>query len=547
MKHLLQTHLLHKLKENRHLMLGIAFLFALTIYSPLTVHAESSFFDRNYDNFDPYVGDYFGMISDFSSSIQIEADNSSYGVDWSKPVEEIYYYYHQYANFTWYTNSNKTSVYYYTTRNNFYRDTFKNTNGDFYYFAPAISQYDDIYFLYKYDPKTETGVRTKIPSEKDIFDFEYYDYVSPSEKDIRLFSPRKTSGYFEKIYSASRFGVIFNENSADKYDSYEIVQFQGTNLPVFSSQLAAYNFFTTGDKDGLLNESTAQNKDIGYLEGLDFDKKYVYQGQDMPSEIYESFTWKDTHDYDDTYKVEVSYRIRAQTRPYGIFSGPVTRPIMDYMSEFYLLEPCKYNDLKYEIEYMKDIAPTVKEYTDTLPSFGFTKATSIQYCFRIYYHNEKSGVKYYGPYAIYRNKSDNLFSGEIGNNEFVYGDYDSDGNIVIDENKPPIFIGRPNIGSGNSKEEAEEDLNNSKDPNKPTDPNNPNSGDSSFPEWNGEFSWEYITQIFDWIFNSIKNFFLAMGQFPSFISAVFPFLPDAVSSFIASALLIAIMLRILGR
>lgn len=542
-------YILYSLKDKYHLIrLGIAFLFALTLYSPLTSYASSNIFETDFENDRPSPDDTNKLLSSLSSSMPIESDNMCYGLDWTKPVDVIYYY-DQFTTYsTFYTNNSKSKVDYTREYHYFIKNVIKNPDNSIYYFAPPISQYDGRYILYKYDPSTGIGTAAKFSTESSyqkILDI--YFYPSSPDRNITYSNFRVSSDLISFITPSSGFGKKYGDYSGTTSDSYSIRHFNGTNIPVFSSQLGAYNFFTNGDKDGLLNESTTQNKDIGYLEGLKHeDTKFVYDKNGNPSEIYNVFTWADTYDYDNNYKVELSYRIRAQTCPYPLLGGrPST--IKEHMSEFYLLEPCNYNDLRVEIDYMKDIAPIVKEYTNTLPSLGVMQSTSIQYFFRIYYHNEKSGVKFYGPYTYYLNKSDNLFAGETDNFEFGYGDFVSNGDFVIDNDRPPVPADPPNIGSGNSKEEAEDDLNNSKDPNRPTDPTVPDSGGSSFPEWNGEFSWEYIAQIFDWIFSSIKNFFLAMGQFPSFISAVFPFLPNSVSSFIASALIIAIMLRIIGR
>lgn len=344
----------------------------------------------------------------------------------------------------------------------------------------------------------------------------------------------------------------FYHNDTVKTKTYDIERHLysiDTNFLIFKTEEAAIKYFRDGDESGIYRTPFQGSEDnvpddnpdveLGYLKGLDLWKSLpIYNeenGGTFDSQTF--FRWADTYDFDDSYYVEVSARVRGQYKPTPLNFG-FSSKIENYTGKIRPIKIVPYNDLGVDFCHKSDVLPFIQKDLDELKEltpFGSVNAFDIDYFFRIC-HKTSSGYKY-GPYTAHINTSDNLFKGETTNYEIQYGTVDSEGNLILDSDLPPEKPTPPIIGTGSSFEEAEKDAN---DPNNPTNPDN--QGKPGF-----DLSLENISQVFTWFIDSMKNIIVSLGSFPQFIASVFPFLPSSFSTFLMIGLAVVIILRLLGR
>lgn len=580
-------------KENfRFLQLCTMFLFALSIIPTMSVHAETisgndstsnlpviypdspfssdnnfdvrltkeeydsllPVFDSSYDNFfkselelrgqqkpDSFITNivFWTRVSD-SETTYFQSNDSGESVERSKI--NLRQYYSAYCNVNSYS-ADYNKVGYCFIYDEEYNTAHPDTNARY-------------YRLYRLNPDSNslTDVRSKII---DMTLNYQYDSGTSSVNNV------KSTYYYTSRYTPSDVIVNFNNDYALEVGSNStkktVINSMFCNVPVFDAMNDANSYFSSGDMSNVLNpdgyfgsvydpdDPTKPDKPgdytIGYLKDLTLsDKRTItHPENDLPIDTINTFTWADTYDYDDTYMVEVYAQLRGQWRAPLIFGGAgaygdnYEKYIKEYYSDNKLVKTCKYNDLKVKIYYKDEVYPLLEPAINELKSLSGMHVFTVDYYFRIYHYNEKLGINEYGPYTGYVDVTKNLFKDEI-KNEIQYGDMDENGFFIKDENLIPEPAEKPNYGFGPTEEEAD---NNASKPKPPID--------SLFPEWDGNFSLEYIRQILEWLFNSIYNLFLLIGQVPEFILAVFPFLPNSFSFFIGIGLITVIILRILGR
>lgn len=341
-------------------------------------------------------------------------------------------------------------------------------------------------------------------------------------------------------------GNIFTGNTTTfKYqglNSEYIVNFSflSGNIKVFDSLDEMKNYISTGTGDyDIIKPDTiddgVKDPDIGYLHNL--QRNSLQSGKQDENGIYEKysarFTWDDTYpEYDSSYLVEVKGKCVVQTRGFLGFGKTKT-----YTSDIEnIAKDISYNDLEWIISNTDQYAPFNSFINEHMPTnLVMTGVYGMRdYYFRIYKWSDTDECYHYGSWVNMHYIDDDLWISNV--QESTVGDFDDNGNFIVN---PDSDYGTgtkksDGVGVGDTEEDAKKD-NDRREEEKKNDDGKLDLSNAS------------ISDIWYWFVTSLSNLYNSLGFIPEFFQKIFSFLPTPIYVFLGIGIVVAILLRVLGR
>lgn len=317
-----------------------------------------------------------------------------------------------------------------------------------------------------------------------------------------------------------------------------------TGMKIFKDVYAATAYVESGSLDGMINQddvdSGSYDSDIGYLHDLKHhDLNYGEQDENGFYENYdERFTWSDYYpEYDESYLVEVRASCEVEVKKwFGVGKSKL------YNSDIrQLASGVTYKDLEYIVslndekslfsDFINEYMPGKDSVSDVISAGSFRFDT---FYFRIYRWDEETESFKYGLW-VRLTKEGSALMPTLGNTVDA-GDFDKEGNFKRDS-KSDYGDGKKNetvVGAGSDKDEAKNDADKEQEEKdngrKPIDLSNTN-----------------FQELWEWFCGSLTELWNGLGVIPEFFGRLFSFLPSPVILFIGLGIVVAIILRILGR
>ena len=340
-------------------------------------------------------------------------------------------------------------------------------------------------------------------------------------------------------YSSLTDGVIMNSyqytNSSDRTVTISV-----SGMKIFSNQKAALAYVEDGSLDGMLKsdddvDSGTYDNEIGYLHDLKFQG--MMYGEQDENGFYESFedryTWSDYYpEYDDSYFVEVRASCEVEVKKwFGLGKSN------EYKSNVRLLDTgVPYKDLEYilSLEHEKEVfGDFINEH---MPETGVTVGSwwlDTLY-FRIYRWDDDTESFKYGKWVRLERQGSALNP----SGDFItdYGDLNKDGTWKQDTDSDygKGKKGQRVVGSGADQESAKNDVNKKQE--------EQDNGGKQIDLSNTNFA-----ELWEWFTGVLLSFWNGLGVIPDFFGRLFSFLPSPIIGFIGLGIVVAIILRVLGR
>ena len=278
-----------------------------------------------------------------------------------------------------------------------------------------------------------------------------------------------------------------------------------------------------------------KDSDIGYLHNL--HRNHLQSGKQDENGIYENysvrFTWDDTYpEYDSSYLIEVRGKCSVQTKGF-LGLGKVKTYTSDIEN---IAKDISYNDLEWIISTSDQYAPFNSFINEHMPTnLVMTGVYGMRdYYFRIYKWSEADDCYHYGSWVNLHYVDDDLWISNV--EEATKGDFDEDGNFIVDPDSDygTGTKGEDGVGIGDTEEDAKKD-NDKREEEKKNDDGKLDLSNSS------------LTDIWNWFTTSLWNLYNSLGFIPEFFQKIFSFLPTPIYVFLGIGIVIAIVLRVLGR
>lgn len=350
------------------------------------------------------------------------------------------------------------------------------------------------------------------------------------------------SGYYSAIFDTSiligknsycegfgsDFKIIWTKD--DDYFSSSFVKkekggYLNTTIPVFSSPDAAYNYLKNGDKNGIINGKFDTEIDEQlYLKNIRW-KTEALTGSGGKEDCYCFMSW-DTNNLltGDTVDIRVDswyqhYILGKKVS--GVYDVITNKSVDDFSSTSWshaysygldLLKGSLYFDyLTFPMLYANSIDNSIKNI--------YNGGVSAMYL-RLNRLDSKTGKLRQGLWVKVNFKESSV----------SYPDIDSIQAGTIDE-ETGIFTPNNNTDYGENGYGI-----------------NGETGNIVPPNGGGNFGdIDSIDELGEYLFNSLKKLFASLGQFPTFLSSVFSFIPLPIIALIGGSIVVVIILRILGR
>lgn len=358
------------------------------------------------------------------------------------------------------------------------------------------------------------------------------------------------SAYYDKSGDLVSSGVYTIDNYQSGFQ-YKAVTYEGTincqysGFKLFSDSDSMKAYVSSGSLEGIISspadiDSGVKDTDIGYLHGLKH-KALQYGETDengIPASFDDYFTWNNTYpEYDDSYLVEVRASCEVEVKKwFGIGKSTI------YNSDIREIQQgIPYKDLEWTIslqdqkaifnDFITEHMPGNDSVSDVISSGTYQFDT---YYFRIYKWDEELETYRYGMW-VRIDKNGTALDGSLDTTTDA-GDFDNDGNWVQDpssdygDGKDDTTV----VGGGEDKDSAKEDADQ-----KQEEIENGNSGI--------DLSNANFMDIWEWFCKSLTALFSSLGVIPDFFSKLFSFLPAPIITFIGIGIVLAIILRFLGR
>lgn len=269
-------------------------------------------------------------------------------------------------------------------------------------------------------------------------------------------------------------------------------------------------------------DNASMNTSLGYLSNISY-ASYIQKNSDgYPIDAKYVIGWDNNHsDWDDSYRVAHYIKVRADIKSLGnstksmysdmIFVDDV--PFSNVKSSFLN------SDMTSSDTYNSFISD-VEEQSNILTDFPYTTGY-IHYL--IIYHETDNGIQYGYWNQITSDDFENSSIGKVPG----YGIIDSDGNYVEIQD-----FGRLEdyeIGVGDSIEDAE------------------NNKETVTPNFDVLPSIKNIDDFMQYFQEMMASLFETIGSLPKYVAEFFSFLPSPIIVCLTMGVLIAIILRIVGR
>lgn len=409
-------------------------------------------------------------------------------------------------------------------------------------------------YVYSYDTTYSCGAGCEFVA--------YYDSSSTTLKTfwIRILDKNKNSLIDVKKHGVGTYKQYYNGKL--KYDysipenlsvpdtvycgngtntDYRVTKFSiSGNIKMFKDYAALSSYMKTGDTSGMIEldkdiDDGIKDPDIGYLHNL--QRNSLQSGRQDENGIYEKysarFTWDDTYpEYDSSYLVEVRGKCAVQTR--GFLGFGKTK---NYTSDIEnIAKGISYKDLEWIISSQDQYAPFNSFINEHMPTnIVMTGVYGMRdYYFRIYKWSDTDECYHYGSWVNMHYIDDDLW---ISNKqETTLGDFDKDGNFIVnpDSDYGTGIEKSDGVGVGDTEEDAKKD-NDRREEEKKNDDGKLDLSNAS------------ISDIWYWFVTSLTNLYNSLGFIPEFFQKIFSFLPTPIYVFLGIGIVVAILLRVLGR
>ena len=341
-----------------------------------------------------------------------------------------------------------------------------------------------------------------------------------------------------KVYSLDNLpSEIYAKGNADGSIT---VSCSITGCKVFKDNESMKAYATSGDTSGMIEldkdiDDGIKDSDIGYLHNLQMNQ--LQSGKQDENGIYERysdrFTWDDTYpEYDSSYLVEVRGKCVVQTR--GFLGLGKTKTYTSDIEN--IAKDISYNDLEWIVSSTDKYAPFNSFINEHMPTnLVMTGVYGMRdLYFRIYKWSEADDCYHYGPWVNMHFVDDDVWVSVDG--DTTMGDFDKDGNFIVDPDSD-YGTGKKNdvgVGVGDTEEDAKKD-NDRREEEKKNDDGKLDLSNAS------------ISDIWNWFTTSLWNLYNSLGFIPEFFQKIFSFLPTPIYVFLGIGIVIAIVLRVLGR
>lgn len=313
-----------------------------------------------------------------------------------------------------------------------------------------------------------------------------------------------------------------------------------TGCKVFKDSDSLQAYITSGDTSGMIEldkdiDDGIKDSDIGYLHNLQMNQ--LQSGKQDENGIYERysnrFTWDDTYpEYDSSYLVEVRGKCVVQTRGFLGFGKTKT-----YTSDIEnIAKDISYNDLEWIVSSTDEYAPFNSFINEHMPTnLVMTGVYGMRdLYFRIYKWSEADDCYHYGPWVNMHFVDDDVWVSVDGYT--TMGDFDDEGNFIVDPDSD-YGPGKKNdvgVGVGDTEEDAKKD-------------NDRRNEEKKNDDGKLDLSNASISDIWYWFITSLSNLYNSLGFIPEFFQKIFSFLPTPIYVFLGIGIVVAILLRVLGR
>lgn len=338
------------------------------------------------------------------------------------------------------------------------------------------------------------------------------------------------------IYPQNSVPYKSAEGSTVTVDSFSL----SGNVRLFKDNESLMAYVKSGDTSGMIEvdkdiDDGVKDPDIGYLHNL--QRNSLQSGKQDENGIYEKysarFTWDDTYpEYDSSYLVEVRGKCVVQTRGFLGFGKTKT-----YTSDIEnIAKDISYNDLEWIISNTDQYAPFNSFINEHMPTnLVMTGVYGMRdYYFRIYKWSDTDECYHYGSWVNMHYIDDDLWISNV--QESTVGDFDDNGNFIVN---PDSDYGTgtkksDGVGVGDTEEDAKKD-NDRREEEKKNDDGKLDLSNAS------------ISDIWYWFVTSLSNLYNSLGFIPEFFQKIFSFLPTPIYVFLGIGIVVAILLRVLGR
>lgn len=314
---------------------------------------------------------------------------------------------------------------------------------------------------------------------------------------------------------------------------------------IFNDYESLKAYAETGSLNGMLEseedvDSGEYDSDIGYLH--DLKHKALMYGEQDENGLYSSyddrFTWSDYYpEYDDTYLVEVRASCEVEVRKwFGIGKSTV------YNSNIRkLADGVSYKDLEYIVslseqnslfaDFINEHMPGNNSVSDVISSASYIFDT---YYFRIYRWDEDSESYKYGLW-VRLNKEGSALDATL-NKTVDAGELDKNGNWKqkTDSDYGEGIKDTTIVGAGATQDDAKFETDQKQE--------EIDNGGKHLDLSNTSFQ-----ELWEWFTGSLLTLWNGLGVIPDFFGRLFSFLPSPIIVFIGLGIVVAIILRVLGR
>lgn len=397
--------------------------------------------------------------------------------------------------------------------------------------------YEVVGRLYKVntgDSLTERYTITLYALKNGEIDTEFFN-----DKSIVQIGKNKYGSYNETLTGSQYYGAFSYSggNGSLLSSSFELLE---GSMKVFktSEEFKSYVSTGTGEYDIIKPDTIddgVKDPDIGYLHNLQMNQ--LQSGKQDENGIYERysdrFTWDDTYpEYDSSYLIEVRGKCVVQTKGF-LGLGKVKTYTSDIEN---IAKDISYNDLEWIVSSTDKYAPFNSFINEHMPTnLVMTGVYGMRdLYFRIYKWSEVDDCYHYGPWVNMHFVDDDVWVSVDG--DTTMGDFDEDGNFIIDPDSD-YGTGKKNdvgVGVGDTEDDAKKD-NDRRNEEKKNDDGKLDLSNSS------------LTDIWNWFTTSLWNLYNSLGFIPEFFQKIFSFLPTPIYVFLGIGIVIAIVLRVLGR
>ena len=348
-------------------------------------------------------------------------------------------------------------------------------------------------------------------------------------------------GKLQKEYSMNDLYQYSVPYKSVEGSAYIVSNFSLTgNVRLFKDNESLIAYVKSGDTSGMIEldkniDDGVKDPDIGYLHNL--QRNSLQSGKQDENGIYEKysarFTWDDTYpEYDSSYLVEVKGKCVVQTRGFLGFGKTKT-----YTSDIEnIAKDISYNDLEWIISNTDQYAPFNSFINEHMPTnLVMTGVYGMRdYYFRIYKWSDTDECYHYGSWVNMHYIDDDLWISNV--QESTVGDFDDNGNFIVN---PDSDYGTgtkksDGVGVGDTEEDAKKD-NDRREEEKKNDDGKLDLSNAS------------ISDIWYWFVTSLSNLYNSLGFIPEFFQKIFSFLPTPIYVFLGIGIVVAILLRVLGR